>query len=86
MRLPVPRPSASPRSLRNWLGQAQGSTLAGRRVRVDAGAATTEAEHTEVLNGSGCGGRGLQRLGGHAQAQRILRTRRECYGGQCGRT
>ena len=34
-------------------------------------------EYTEVLNGGGSGWRGLQRLGGHAQVQRILRTRHE---------
>ena len=29
-------------------------------------------EHTEALIGGGSGGEGLQRLGGHAQVQRIL--------------
>ena len=43
------------------------------------GAASSEMECTEVLNGSGSGG-GLQRLGGHAQVQRIPRTRHECPG------
>ena len=47
---------------------------------MDAGAATTEAEHTEVLNGSGSGRGEPERLGGHAQVQRILRTRHECTG------
>ena len=42
---------------------------------VDSGVATSETEHTEVLNGGGSGGRGLQRQGGHAQVQRILCTR-----------
>ena len=42
---------------------------------MDAGGATTEAECTEVLNGNRSGEGGLQRLGGHAQVQRILRTR-----------
>ena len=41
---------------------------------VDLGVATTEMEYTEVPNGGGKGGRGLQRLGGHAHVQRILRT------------
>ena len=45
---------------------------------VDAGVATTEGEHTEVPNCGGSGGCGPQRLGGHAQVQRILRTRHEC--------
>ena len=47
---------------------------------VGRGVATSEAECTEVLNGGGSGGRGLQRLGGHAQVQRILRARREYPG------
>ena len=44
---------------------------------VDPGVATTETEHTEVLNGCGSGGGGVQRLGGHAQVQCIPRTRHE---------
>ena len=40
---------------------------------VDPGVATTEAEYTEVLNGGGSGGRGVQRLGGHALVQRTPR-------------
>ena len=47
---------------------------------MDPGVATTETEYTEDLNGGGPGGRGLQRLGGHAQVQRMLRTRHECPG------
>ena len=35
---------------------------------VGPGVATSETEYTEVLNGGGSGGRGLQRLGSHAQA------------------
>ena len=35
----------------------------------------TETKYTKVLNGGGSGGRGLQRLGGNAQVQRIPRTR-----------
>ena len=46
---------------------------------VDLGVAT-EAEYTEILNGGGSGGGGLQRLGGHAQEQRFQRTRHECPG------
>ena len=47
---------------------------------VDPGVATTEAEHTEVLNGGESGEGGLQRLGVHAQVQRILRPRHEYPG------
>ena len=35
---------------------------------VNPGRPSTETEYTEVLNGGGSGGRGLQRLGGHAAA------------------
>ena len=47
---------------------------------VDPGVATTAAEHTEFLNGGGSGEGGLQRLGVHAQVQRILRPRHEYPG------
>ena len=47
---------------------------------VDPGVATTETEHTEVLNGGGSGEGVLQRLGVHAQVQRILRPRHEYPG------
>ena len=47
---------------------------------VDPGVATTETEHTEVLNGGGSGEGVLQRLGVHVQVQRLLRPRHEYPG------
>ena len=60
-------------------GQTQKLTL-DEEFGVDPGVATTETEHTDVLNGGGSGGRGLQRLGGHAQMHCILRTHHEYFG------
>ena len=39
---------------------------------MDQGVATTKVEHIEVFNGSGPEWKGLHRLGGHAQVERIL--------------
>ena len=47
---------------------------------VDPGVATTETGYTDVFNGGGSGGRGVLRLNGHAQVQRIPRTRHGCPG------
>ena len=47
---------------------------------MDTGVATMEAENNEVLNSSGSRGRVQWRLGGYAQVQRVVRTRRECPG------
>ena len=73
--LPTPRSRRSSQSWpRFWTRALE------EEFGVDAGVASTEAKYTEVLNGGGSGGEGLERLGGHAQRQRILRTRHDCLG------
>ena len=63
-----------------FLGRPRRSRSLEEEFGVDPGVATTEAEYTEVLNGGGSGGSGLQRLGSLAQVQRTPRARHECPG------
>ena len=71
--LPGPSFSVSPRSWRSW-------PQCWEEFDVDTGVATMEAENNEVLNSSRSRGRVFWRLGGDAQVQRVVRTRRECPG------
>ena len=71
---------AHPSKLATVLDRPRSSCSLEEEFGVDPGVATTETVYSEVLNGGGSGGRGLQRLGGHAQVQRILRTRHEYPG------
>ena len=61
---PTSRPCRSTCNVGYSSGQAQ--KLTGGRVRSRSRCGNNETRYTEVLNGGGSGGRGLQRLGGHA--------------------
>ena len=62
-------------------GQVQKLALSlEEEFEVGPGAALLQMEFTEVLNGSGSGGRGILRLSGRPQVQRILCTRHEYPG------
>ena len=72
--------STLPKYLQSWvaaLDKPRSSRSLEEEFGVDPGVATTGTEHTEVLNCGGSGGGGVQRLSGHAQVQRIQRTRHE---------
>ena len=58
-------------NLATLLNEPRSSQLLEKEFGVDPGVATTKPECTEDVNG-GSEGRGLRRLGGHAQVQRIL--------------
>ena len=53
------------------LDKPRGLRSLGEEFGVESGVATKEAEYNDALDR---GGTGIQRLGGHAQVQRILRT------------
>ena len=67
-------------------GRAKRLALSARQFGVDSGVVSAEAEYDQALNHGESGGAGNQRLGGHAQIQRTLRTRRWLHHGSTGKT